>query len=247
MSAPPAAAATTTPNPAATTPAVAEPVPAAAAAPPPPQPSQALQEAQVALASGANGVNFDMASVLAKLQQVEREKNELQAALNDSKHKLTKFQEEQSKKMLEQYESTIKGWLDQFKTQDEASKTQFANGLLDLAKRGEMNGVFEIAACASSNWAANVNELETLRKRVNDYETNERELMKHASGSFGSEGARIQMASSGAHDAVPGVGDKRKAEDMSTAPPANDIWGQITSMMLSEGGNTGNVGASVIY
>ena len=187
--------------------------------------------------SAGSAVNIDMASVLAKLQQVEREKQQLTASLQNANGRLTKFQEAKRVEMEEIYNNVMAKWLQHLK-ETKASDGEvidtFNTGLVDLAKQGDENGVWNLIACASSNWAANVNEIEGLRTRLNGYEEKERELAKHASGTFAVENSRIEAVPS----AVGGeAGSKRKAGGISQQP--NDIWGDFKSMIMSQGGNLG--------
>lgn len=123
--------------------------------------------------------------------------------------------------------STIAKWLGQLQTRDEASKAQLEHGLKTLAADGNESGVWEVVACASSNWAANVNEIEQLRNKLNTYEEREKELA--ASGVFSRESDRIEPAT-----------HKRKADDISQPQQTNDIWSEFETMIMGKGGNTGD-------
>lgn len=113
--------------------------------------------------------NIDMASVLAKIQALEREKNELSSALQANNNRLAKFQEGKKAEMEAVMNSTISKWLEGLDTKDVAAKDQLKNGLQSLIDEGNESGVWNVIACASSNWAANVNSIENLTNEVNSY------------------------------------------------------------------------------
>ena len=111
--------------------------------------------------------------------------------------------------------------------QDETSKESLLQGLNSLVKDGNETGVWEVVACASSNWKANANEIETLRGRLNSYEEREKELQN--SDIFTDESARLDTNAS-----------KRKADDISAATQPNSIWDEFETMIMKGGGNAGS-------
>ena len=62
--------------------------------------------------------------------------------------------------------STISKWLEGLDTKDVAAKDQLKNGLQHLINDGNESGVWNVIACASHNWAANVNSIEALTTEV---------------------------------------------------------------------------------
>jgi hypothetical protein len=62
--------------------------------------------------------------------------------------------------------STISKWLEGLDTKDVAAKDQLKNGLQHLIDDGNESGVWNVIACASSSWIANVNSIETLTNEV---------------------------------------------------------------------------------
>ena len=98
----------------------------------------------------------------------------------------------------------------------------------------------QVVACASSNWAENVNRIESLTTEINSYREKEKQLQ---GGLFQSEGSRIEDR---APDGDAG-GGKRKLESISDGGGgggngAVDIWGEFQNMIMSSGGNVGNDG-----
>lgn len=119
--------------------------------------------------------------------------------------------------------NTITKWLEQLDTKDQANKELLKQGLQKLASEGNESGVWEVVACASSNWAANVNQIESLTNEINGFKEKEKQLQ---GGLFGDESAR--------------VGEKRKADDeRAGGEKANDMWGEIETMFLQGGGVRG--------
>jgi hypothetical protein len=139
--------------------------------------------------------------------------------------------------MEQMMNSTINKWLENLSTSDPAAKDQLKDGLNRLMQSGDESGVWNVIACASSNWASNVNQIEQLTQQVNEYREKERLL---SGGIFQSEGSRTSQ-----QDSVPSIGDKRKFDGMSDArgssPPGtgNDIWSEFQSMVMASGGNRG--------
>lgn len=117
--------------------------------------------------------------------------------------------------------STISKWLEQLDTKDQANKDLLKQGLQKLASEGNESGVWEVVACASNNWAANVNQIETLKDEINSYKEKEKQLQ---GGLFADEASR--------------VGEKRKADD----DRGSDMWGEIETMFMRGGGLRGTDG-----
>lgn len=110
---------------------------------------------------------------------------------------------------------------------------QLKEGLNRLVQQGDESGVWNVIACASSNWVHNVNQIETLTHQLNEYKEKERLL---SGGIFQTEDSRMMSSS----------GEKRKYDDVGETHGAssnadNDIWSEFQSMMMSSGGNRGIV------
>ena len=65
--------------------------------------------------------------------------------------------------------STITKWLENLETKDAAAKEQLKEGLNRLVQQGDESGVWNVIACASSNWVHNVNQIENLTHQLNEY------------------------------------------------------------------------------
>jgi hypothetical protein len=182
------------------------------------------------------GGTVDMASVLAKIQSLERDKQALSATIASrdgtiaSKDvRLAKFQEGKSAEMETLMTSTISKWLEGLDTKDVAAKEQLKMGLDKLIKEGDdASGVWNVIACASHSWIANVNSIESLTNEVNSYKEKEKELQ---GGMFLHESNRVNDPDR-----------KRKMDEISPDTP-KDIWSEFESIMMDGGGNRGEVGA----
>jgi hypothetical protein len=172
---------------------------------------------------------LDMASVLHKLQFMEKEKADLRALIQSQEAKLSKLTEGKRASMQELLHTTIAGWLKDLETKDEKTKKELMQGLTGLAEKGDESGVWEVVCCASAAHAQNVNKIESLTQENTQYKERERQLQ---GGLFQHESSRLGSIS--ASDI--GVGDKRKADDISPQP---DIWGEFQNMLMSNGGNVG--------
>jgi hypothetical protein len=200
------------------------------------------QMMQAAMSSGASAASttapvMDLASILAKIQSLEKEKADMRAQLDVTSSKLSKLQESKRAEMEQMMNSTITKWLENLNTTDAAAKDQLKDGLNRLVQSGDESGVWNVIACASSNWVTNVNQIEQLTTQLNEYREKERLL---SGGIFQSEESRVSSA------AIPsvGAGDKRKIDGISQAHGAssgmdNDIWSEFQSMMMASGGNRG--------
>lgn len=174
------------------------------------------------------GATIDMASVLAKIQQLEREKNELAGTLQNTQARLGKLQEGKRAEMEAMMNNTITKWLDGLETRDTTAKEQLRNGLNKLVQDGNESGVWEVVACASAAHIASVNQIETLTNELNSYREKERQLQ---GGLFASEESRIDRA----------AGHKRKVDEafsgtQQTGPAGGDIWAEFQDMVMSRGG-----------
>jgi hypothetical protein len=174
------------------------------------------------------GSTVDMASVLAKIHALEREKMDMKAALDMASNRLGKLQEGKRAEMEAMMNSTILKWIEQLDTKDGASKENLLTGLNSLVKDGNESGVWEVVACASSNWAANVNKIEAQAEEINSYKEKEKQFN---GGLFATDTSRIEQ-----------VGEKRRHEEMAPDTHANpaDIWGEFQTMIMSSGGNRGH-------
>lgn len=213
---------------------VAAPVPAAAAPSSMEQNLAQVAQSQIAQAAvNSAAPQMDLASVLAKIQSLEKEKADMRAQLEVSNAKLSKLQESKRAEMEQMMNSTISKWLESLNTSDAAAKDQLKDGLNRLVQSGDESGVWNVIACASSSWVSNVNQIEQLTTQLNEYREKERLL---SGGIFQSEESRV---------AVPPVsGDKRKADGISSAHGATsgapgDIWSEFQTMMMAGGGNAG--------
>jgi hypothetical protein len=189
--------------------------------------------AMPAATSGAPAMDF--ASVLAKIQSLEKEKADMRAQLESAVGKLSKLQESKRAEMQDMLNTTISKWLENLNMPDAQAKDQLRDGLNRLVQSGDETGVWNVVACASSNWVHNVNQIETLTNQLNEYKEKERLI---SGGLFHSEDSRISSSSS---SAIPIVGEKRKAESISQAHGATsrvpgDIWGEFEDMMHANGG-----------
>ena len=179
-------------------------------------------------ATDAGGATIDMASVLAKIQQLENDKKMLEQSLGQSNERLSKFQATKREEMKAIMESTINKWLEHLEATENFSKDNLKSGLERLVQEGNPTGVWDVIACASSNWQNNVNEIESLRTKLNSYEEKEKQLQN--SGIFAREESRIDTH----------AGGKRKADDISPNV-TRDIWGDLESMIMKQGGNDGKL------
>ena len=180
--------------------------------------------------------SMDLASVLAKIQSLEKEKADMRAQLDMTTTKLSKLQESKRSEMEQMMNSTISKWLESLNTSDAAAKDQLKDGLNRLVQSGDESGVWNVIACASSSWVSNVNQIEQLTTQLNEYREKERLL---SGGIFQSEESRVSGA------IPPVTGDKRKADGISQAHGASsgspgDIWSEFQTMMMAGGGNMGH-------
>jgi hypothetical protein len=195
--------------------------------------------------STAKTTGMDFGSVLAKIQSLEKEKADMRAQLDMTQAKLSKLQESKRAEMEQMMNSTISKWLENLNTTDAGAKEQLKDGLNRLVQSGDESGVWNVIACASSNWVSNVNQIEQLTQQLNEYKEKERLL---SGGLFQSEESRVAAGSSNssATGMIPNVGDKRKIDGISHAHGSthqlsgpNDIWSEFQGMMMSSGGNLG--------
>ena len=180
--------------------------------------------------------SMDLASVLAKIQSLEKEKADMRAQLDMTTTKLSKLQESKRSEMEQMMNSTISKWLESLNTSDAAAKDQLKDGLNRLVQSGDESGVWNVIACASSSWVSNVNQIEQLTTQLNEYREKERLL---SGGIFQSEESRVSGA------IPPVTGDKRKADGISQAHGASsgspgDIWSEFQTMIMAGGGNMGH-------
>jgi hypothetical protein len=180
---------------------------------------------------------MDLASVLAKIQSLEKEKADMRAQLDMTSSKLSKLQESKRAEMEQMMNSTISKWLESLNTSDAGAKEQLKEGLNRLVQSGDESGVWNVIACASSSWVSNVNQIETLTTQLNEYREKERLL---SGGIFQAEESRVASSAM----IPPVIGEKRKADGISmahgaTAGSPGDIWSEFQTMMMSGGGNVG--------
>lgn len=188
--------------------------------------------------AAAPSSTLDLASVLAKIQSLEKEKADMRAQLDMTTSKLSKLQESKRAEMEQMMNSTISKWLESLNTTDAGAKEQLKDGLNRLVQSGDESGVWNVIACASSSWVSNVNQIEQLTTQLNEYREKERLL---SGGIFQSEESRVSSSNG---NAIPPVGEKRKADGISqahgaTSGAAGDIWSEFQTMMMSSGGNMG--------
>lgn len=106
-----------------------------------------VQNAQSQIMNAAmNGSSIDMASVLAKIHALEKEKNDLKSNLENTSARLSKLQEGKRAEMEAMMNSTITKWLEQLETKDTASKDSLREGLKRLVSEGNESGVWEARA-----------------------------------------------------------------------------------------------------
>jgi hypothetical protein len=108
-----------------------------------------------------------------------------------------------------------------------AAKDQLKTGLQHLINDGNESGVWNVIACASNSWIANVNSIEALTNEVNTYKEKEKELQ---GGMFASESSRISDNDR-----------KRKSDHIAQDLPPKDIWSEFETIMMQGGGNRGEV------
>ena len=166
----------------------------------------------------------DLASILNKIQQLESENSKLNGEMKANQLKYGKLQDEKKRSMEELMNNTIQKWLDNLKDADETSRAQLTAGLKSLVSDGHESGIWNVVACASSNWMANVNEIEKLTTEVNDLRKLKEELND---GRFSNEDSRI-------------TGVKRPADQMSETV-VRDVWDEFEHMMMKNGGNKGDI------
>jgi hypothetical protein len=85
------------------------------------------QMMQAAMSSGASAASttapmMDLASILAKIQSLEKEKADMRAQLDVTSCKLSKLQESKRAEMEQMMNSTITKWLENLNTTDAAAK-----------------------------------------------------------------------------------------------------------------------------
>jgi hypothetical protein len=188
-----------------------------------------IGDATTAITGAANSRSGgEMASILARVQALETEKKAM-AQMNENMHgKLAKFQEGKKAEMELVMNTTIRRWLDGLDTKDTEGKKQLECGLNKLIDDSDESGVWNMIACASSNWVSNVNSIETLTNEVNAYKEKEKIVQDTL---FVDESSRMVETS---------VGHKRGHSEMSAGAP-KDIWNEFESIMMARGGNTGEV------
>jgi hypothetical protein len=120
--------------------------------------------------------SMDFASILAKIQSLEKEKADMRSHLELVSGKLSKLQESKRAEMEQMMNSTITRWLENLETKDAASKQQLKEGLNKLVQQGDESGVWNVIVCASSSWIHNVSQIETLTSQLNKYKEKERLL-----------------------------------------------------------------------
>lgn len=164
----------------------------------------------------------DVSSILARIKALEEEKKMMAEKLASNDAKYAKLQEAKKAEMEAMMNNTISKWLEALETPDEKSKELLKNGLTDLVSRADENAVWNVIACASAGWAANVNRLEELQGQINDYKEKEKRWNE---GAFDSESSRVDVSDLG----------KRKADDISESEGHN-IWNELENMMKEQGG-----------
>jgi hypothetical protein len=183
------------------------------------------QMMNAALNTLQNNSSVDMASVLSKIQALEQDKIDLKHVLEQQNQKISKLQEAKRAEMETLLNNTISKWVAQLDTKDPASKEKLLDGLNRIASSGdEQSGIWSVIACASSNWIANVNTIETLTNEVNSYREKEKMLQ---GGLFQDESNRVDG----------GAANKRKVDNISNSDPS-DIWGEFEDMLTSKQSNT---------
>ena len=198
-----------------------------------------MMQAAMGTVQQQGNTGIDLGSVLAKIQSLEKEKADMRAQLDVVSGKLSKLQESKRAEMEQMMNSTISKWLENLNTSDAAAKEQLKLGLNHLVQSGDESGVWNVIACASSNWATNVNQIETLTTQLNEYREKERLL---TGGIFQSEDSRVSTSSTGGGGILHQSGEKRKIDGISHSHGASsgtpgDIWSEFQSMMMSSGGN----------
>lgn len=81
----------------------------------------------VSAPSAGGGATIDMASVLAKIQQLEREKADMKNSLDITNHRLSKFQESKRGEMEAMMNTTISKWIEQLQTKVSDEEPQCRN------------------------------------------------------------------------------------------------------------------------
>lgn len=203
--------------------------------------SQIAQAAANTVAASQQPPVMDLASVLAKIQSLEKEKADMRAQLDVTSARLSKLQESKRAEMEQMMNSTISKWLESLQTTDAGAKEQLKEGLNRLVQSGDESGVWNVIACASTSWVSNVNQIEQLTTQLNEYREKERLL---SGGIFQSEESRMSSIPGGSSSLSAVPGDKRKADGISQAHGATsgtpgDIWSEFQSMMMAGGGNMG--------
>jgi hypothetical protein len=188
-----------------------------------------------------SSTGIDIASVLAKIQSLEKDKADMRSQLELVTGKLSKLQESKRAEMEQMMNSTVSKWLEKLNTSDAAAKDQLKEGLNRLVQSGDESGVWNVIACASSNWVSNVNQIETLTTQLNEYREKERLL---TGGVFHSEESRASSLSGNSNLLNSSSGEKRKIDGISHLHGASsgtpgDIWSEFQTMMMSSGGNRG--------
>lgn len=174
---------------------------------------------------------MDMASVLGRIQQLEKLNAELSSTITAKDGQLERLTEGKRAEMKTLLETTMARFLEDLQTRDSKTKEDLKEGLARLAQRGDESGVWEVMACASASHVEKVNELEKLRSEVNDFREKERQLQ---GGLFASEAARVK-------DPAQEHG-KRKFDEISTSHTDNgvpNIFDEFTNTIMNMGGIQG--------
>lgn len=157
-------------------------------------------------------VNTDMSNVLKHIQDLQKEKNDLEKRLSEVTDRNVKLSAKTREGMQSALDTLMKKWMDSCETKDERVKDDFKTGLERLVKNSaEDNGVWQMMVAASALHERQEHDLEKLQ-------TENKDLRARVNGYYGDEVART-------------VGEKRKAETEAERPEPSgmNIWDEFAA------------------
>lgn len=161
----------------------------------------------------------DISSIMSRISQLEREKNQLQEQVTNKESQLSKMTEAKKAEMQKVMDTMISNWLEQLKQNQQMTSEKvedFEKGLHKVINAtADDSGVWQVVCSASAMHASNVSELEQMRIQKEDLEK------KLSGGSFSSINDRADIGNT--------IGNKRKAEENAEMPTRDvpDIWDEF--------------------
>ena len=124
----------------------------------------------------------DITSILAQVQNLQSDKEKLQARLDEAMAEMGKLKEGKREEMKKVFDTVIAKWLHD-SVQDEEARKQFTQGMERIMDKTNENGVWTVACAASNLHKSQLEEIERLR-------TENDALKTMSAGSFGNEASR---------------------------------------------------------